>query len=81
MRAPFSRLDPEDDFTRFIERLRENRGEYANIIISGGLTPEQYAAYCARVAQIDDTLALARQIRRGEDLNPPKPEPLRSVEE
>jgi hypothetical protein len=59
--------DLGDGWTRFARRLREQREEYAGLVLAGGLEPNEYAATCARVRQIDDTIALIHDIRSGGD--------------
>ena len=66
------RRDPDDDWSRLGTRLRERIAALTESVISGTLTPEQYAAECGKLAEIGETFKLIRLIRRGEDINPPR---------
>lgn len=66
------RRDPDDDFTRLLTALRERKQEITTGVMSGSMTPEQYATNTGMAAMIDEAIALVRTIRRGEDINPPR---------
>ena len=66
------RRDPDDDWSRYRLALRQRKDEIIIGVMTGTMTPEQYARECGRADMIDEALTIVQTIRRGEDFRPPR---------
>lgn len=73
--------EPGDSWTRLLRRLRQDRRDLVEEVVAGTLALPEYQNRCGQITQIDRTLALAEEIRRGDDIRRPVSTPVENPEE
>jgi hypothetical protein len=73
--------DPDDEWSRLSQKIREFQAEHQNEVMLGQLSPEAYAERTGRFNELQRVLDAIRQIRRGEDVAPRRYERVPHVEE
>jgi len=66
MRSGYLWDDPDDEWSRLNQALRERQARYLHEVMSGTLSPERYAEFCGRYNEVAEIIgAVIREVRGG----------------